>query len=205
VLLCFILLFCGVDAMSSLQVRGRVVYFGLATGNSCINYLKGITTTSNSHSQSHPHPHQQPQRQPPKDPSSNGSMTAPAVLLLNQVQSQQLADGSVVGLNPAEWLVDLFTQADRDGRGGDFADAYDASQLKQVCRICAAQHGVTLCHTSLGLWPVQGMLCTKLQVATTVVQECRVQLQAYFQVEAGWQSRGLHRPADRADQPHWWY
>ena len=111
------------------------MYFGPATGNACINYLKGITTNSNS-SHSHPHSQQRPQDQPPKGPSSNGSTgskTAPAVPLLNDVQSQQLADGSVVALNPAEWLVDLFTQADRDGRGGEFADAYDASQLKQVC------------------------------------------------------------------------
>jgi hypothetical protein len=103
------------------QVRGRVVYFG-PTGNSCIEYLRNMHTSHTARS---------------KDfkTSSNGGKTAPAVPLLNQVQSQQLADGSVVALNPAEWLVDLFTQADRDGRGGDFADAYDASQLKQVMLI----------------------------------------------------------------------
>jgi len=94
-------------------VRGRVVYFG-PTGNGCIDYLKRVSSTY------------QPQG---KDASGK---TAPAGPLLNVVQSQQLADGSIVGLNPAEWLVDLFTQADREGRGGDFADAYDASQLKQA-------------------------------------------------------------------------
>jgi len=102
------------------QVRGRVVYFG-PTGNACIDYLKGISNT----------------QQPTKDPSSplsHTGSTAPAVPLLNPIQKQQLADGSVVGLNPAEWLVDLFTQADREGRGGDFADVYDASSLKQVHR-----------------------------------------------------------------------
>lgn len=99
-------------------VRGRVVYFG-PTGNACIDYLKGISNT----------------QQPTKDPSSplsHTGSTAPAVPLLNPIQKQQLADGSVVGLNPAEWLVDLFTQADREGRGGDFADVYDASSLKQM-------------------------------------------------------------------------
>lgn len=103
------------------QVRGRVVYFG-PTGNGCIDYLRSINT-SQLYS---------------KDVSGTGN-TAPAVPLLNAVQSQQLADGSVVSLNPAEWLVDLFTQADRDGRGADFADVYDASQLKQVCaELCSA-------------------------------------------------------------------
>lgn len=101
------------------QVRGRVVYFG-PTGNGCTDYLKGIDSSYHAKG---------------KDASSKTS--APAVPLLNAVQSQQLADGSVVGLNPAEWLVDLFTQADREGRGADFADAYDASQLKQVMRTAA--------------------------------------------------------------------
>lgn len=101
--------------VASLQVRGRVVYFG-CTGNGCINYLKGINTAQQD--------------------SKDSSKTAPAVPLLTAVQSQQLSDGSIVGLNPAEWLVDLFTQADRDGRGGDFADAYDASELKQVRAPC---------------------------------------------------------------------
>jgi hypothetical protein len=39
---------------------------------------------------------------------------------------------SVASMNPAEWLMDVFTQADRQGKGGDLADAYDASELKQV-------------------------------------------------------------------------
>lgn len=103
-------------------MRGRIVYFG-RTGDGLTSYLKDI----NSSWMQQPHS---------KDSSTTGagagSKTAPAVPLLNAVQAQQLADGSVVGLNPAEWLVDLFTQADRDDRGGDFADAYDASQLKQV-------------------------------------------------------------------------
>ena len=92
------------------------MYFG-PTGNGCIEYLRGIDSSQHAHS---------------KDAGGVGGKTAPAVPLLNAVQLKQLVDGSVVGLNPAEWLVDLFTQADREGRGGDFADAYDASQLKQV-------------------------------------------------------------------------
>lgn len=52
--------------------------------------------------------------------------------LLSGKQMQQLVDGSVVSLNPAEWLVDVFTQADREGRANGCADAYAASQLKQV-------------------------------------------------------------------------
>jgi hypothetical protein len=103
------------------------VYFG-PTGNSCIDYLTAISNTQ-LHS---------------KDTSSTGK-TAPAVPLLSAVQSQQLADGSVVSLNPAEWLVDLFTQADRDGRGTDFADVYDASQLKQVRTLWCSNPGERLC------------------------------------------------------------
>jgi hypothetical protein len=91
-----------------------VVYFG-PTGSSSINYLKGLAAAQQG-----------------KDVSSISGKTAPAVPLLTAVQAGQLAEGSVVGMNPAEWLVDLFTQADREGRGGDFADAYDASPLKQV-------------------------------------------------------------------------
>lgn len=108
-------------------VRGRVVYFG-RTGDGLTSYLKDINSSWS----------QQQQQTHSKDSSTidtgaaAGSKTAPAVPLLNAVQAQQLSDGSVVSLNPAEWLVDLFTQADRDGRGGDFADAYDASQLKQA-------------------------------------------------------------------------
>lgn len=117
------------------QVGGRVVYCG-RTGDGLTSYLKDI----NSSWMQQPHS---------KDSSAAGaeagSKTAPTVPLLNAVQAQQLADGSVVGLNPAEWLVDLFTQADRDGRGGDFADAYDASQLKQVGLSTASRlHGQTL-------------------------------------------------------------
>jgi hypothetical protein len=92
------------------------VYFG-PTGHGCVNYLKGLAAAQG------------------KDVSSTTGKTAPAVPLLTAVQAQQLAEGSVVGLNPAEWLVDLFTQADREGRGGDFADAYDASPMKQVSLI----------------------------------------------------------------------
>jgi hypothetical protein len=110
------------------------VYFG-PTGNGCVDYLRGIDSSHHTRS---------------KDAGAGGK-TAPAVPLLNAVQSKQLADGSVVGLNPAEWLVDLFTQADRDGRGGDFADAYDASQLKQVQMIGVLPHAVCCSlHAGLG-------------------------------------------------------
>ena len=43
----------------------------------------------------------------------------------------KLAKEEATIYNDAEWLVDLFTEADREGRGGDFADAYDASQRKK--------------------------------------------------------------------------
>lgn len=104
-------------------MRGRVVYFG-RTGDGLTSYLKDINSSWM----------QQPvhSKHSSATAAGAGSKSAPAVPLLNVVQAQQLADGSVVGLNPAEWVVDLFTQAGRDGRGGDFADAYDASQLKQV-------------------------------------------------------------------------
>jgi hypothetical protein len=46
---------------------------------------------------------------------------------------QQLDSSSAWCHNAAEWLVDVFTQADREGHGGAFADAYEASKLKQVC------------------------------------------------------------------------
>lgn len=108
------------------------MYFG-PTGIGCIEYLRVIHTTYQA---------------PSKDPSQTSSKTAPAVPLLNEVQSEQLADGSVVGLNPAEWLVDLFTQADREGRGGDFADAYDTSQLKQVPPATVAT-GYAVCKITL--------------------------------------------------------
>ncbi len=36
--------------------------------------------------------------------------------------------------NDAEWLVDLFTDADRAGKAGELADAYDSSAHKQVWR-----------------------------------------------------------------------
>eukprot|EP00882_Tetradesmus_deserticola_P013904 GHRQ01014769.1.p1 GENE.GHRQ01014769.1~~GHRQ01014769.1.p1 ORF type:complete len:358 (+),score=157.31 GHRQ01014769.1:271-1344(+) len=45
---------------------------------------------------------------------------------------QQLDSSSAWAHNAAEWIVDVFTQADREGRGGTFADAYEASPLKQA-------------------------------------------------------------------------
>ncbi|KAL4421764.1 hypothetical protein ABPG77_009747 [Micractinium sp. CCAP 211/92] len=39
-------------------------------------------------------------------------------------------DGLKEGENEAEWIVDLTTQADRQGRAGDFAAAYAKSELK---------------------------------------------------------------------------
>lgn len=53
---------------------------------------------------------------------------APGITLTQQ----QLDSSSAWSHNAAEWMVDVFTQADREGRGGAFADAYEASKLKQV-------------------------------------------------------------------------
>jgi hypothetical protein len=50
---------------------------------------------------------------------------------------QQLDSSSAWAHNAAEWMVDVFTQADREGRGGAFADAYEASALKQVRHVRA--------------------------------------------------------------------
>eukprot|EP00877_Chromochloris_zofingiensis_P004326 jgi/Chrzof1/13895/Cz08g16130.t1 len=57
-----------------------------------------------------------------------------------QIKEQSSGYGS-----DAEWLVDLFTEADRMGKGGEFADAYDVSQLKKdndyiVDSLCAQKH-----------------------------------------------------------------
>lgn len=134
--------------MTAQQIRGRVVYFG-PTGNACVDYLKSISHTQQQHQQQ-PNAPQQPAKDPSvttaaaADPGSPApwKTAAPALPLLSATQQQQLDDGSVVSLNPAEWLVDLFTQADREGRGGDFADVYDASHLKQVRRLVEGK-GVT--------------------------------------------------------------
>ncbi|KAF6250828.1 P-loop containing nucleoside triphosphate hydrolase protein [Scenedesmus sp. NREL 46B-D3] len=53
---------------------------------------------------------------------------APGIALTQQ----QLDSSSAWAHNAAEWMVDVFTQADREGRGGAFADAYEASPLKQA-------------------------------------------------------------------------
>eukprot|EP00879_Flechtneria_rotunda_P005742 GHRR01006043.1.p1 GENE.GHRR01006043.1~~GHRR01006043.1.p1 ORF type:complete len:547 (+),score=129.21 GHRR01006043.1:934-2574(+) len=51
--------------------------------------------------------------------------------LLGPNPQQPEAGAASAKLNPAEWMVDLFTQADREGRGAAYADAYNASSLKQ--------------------------------------------------------------------------
>lgn len=57
-----------------------------------------------------------------------------------QIKEQSSGYGS-----DAEWLVDLFTEADRMGKGGEFADAYDVSQLKKVSRLQAGCLAVSTC------------------------------------------------------------
>jgi hypothetical protein len=68
--------------------------------------------------------------------ASAGSSPRPASpggALLTPLQLQHLAaESGASSINLAEWLVDVFTLADREGRGGALADAYDASHLKQV-------------------------------------------------------------------------
>ena len=45
-------------------------------------------------------------------------------------------EGSTAPGNPAEWLVDLFTRAERDGCVDEFVQQYAGSALKQVLVQC---------------------------------------------------------------------
>lgn len=122
----------------ALQVRGRVVYFG-PTGPACISQIRSITTTLSLQPAKQQSPSTCPlQLQHGKDASS---YTPDADIELASDQSAKGAargvhnvavDDLVASMNPAEWLMDVFTQADRQGRGGDLANAYDESELKQV-------------------------------------------------------------------------
>lgn len=81
------------------------------TGDACIEYLKSISGSSSpAYAHQLPLPHSNNNKDAAGGLNGAPSHTAPAVPLFNSVQQQQLADGSVVKLNPAEWLVDLFTQ-----------------------------------------------------------------------------------------------
>jgi hypothetical protein len=47
-------------------------------------------------------------------------------------QSCPALPGLKEGENEAEWIVDLTVQADRQGRSGDFAAAYESSEFKSA-------------------------------------------------------------------------
>jgi ABC-type multidrug transport system ATPase subunit len=60
-----------------------------------------------------------------------GPTGAPAVAFV-QKDCAKLHSNDHAVLNEAEWLVDLFTEADRKGRGGEYADVYATSALAQT-------------------------------------------------------------------------
>ncbi|WIA12825.1 hypothetical protein OEZ85_006453 [Tetradesmus obliquus] len=76
---------------------------------------------------------------------------------------QQLDSSSAWSHNAAEWMVDVFTQADREGRGGAFADAYEASTLKQA--IDAEALALAQSHADLSP-QVQKELATRSETVT---------------------------------------
>lgn len=94
-----------------LLIRGRVVYFG-PTGPTATNYV-----------------------------SSLPRLDSPGQVLLGQLSVKQVDDSAAVMSNPAEWMMDLFTRADREKRGAEFADAYDASELKKVGQAAVSRSG----------------------------------------------------------------
>jgi len=113
-----------------MQVRGRVVYFG-PTGSACITHIKSISTTL----------HFQPSKQQRsgtsllqhgKDTNDLDIEVASDRHAKGLVGAQHRMDESMASMNPAEWVMDVFTQADRQGKGDDFADAYNASELNLV-------------------------------------------------------------------------
>ena len=89
---------------SMLLIRGRVVYFG-STGPTATNYVKSLP----------------------------GLETLGHKLVMHKsTSSQNLVEADAADLHPAEWMMDLFTRADREKRGAEFADAFDCSELKKV-------------------------------------------------------------------------
>eukprot|EP00878_Enallax_costatus_P031984 GHUV01035066.1.p1 GENE.GHUV01035066.1~~GHUV01035066.1.p1 ORF type:complete len:213 (+),score=44.45 GHUV01035066.1:731-1369(+) len=91
-----------------LLIRGRVVYFG-PTGPTATNYVKSLP----------------------------GLETLGHKLAIHKsTSSQNLVEADAAELHPAEWMMDLFTRADREKRGVEIADAYDCSELKKVGGCC---------------------------------------------------------------------
>lgn len=91
-----------------LLIRGRVVYFG-PTGPTATSYVKSLPGLE-----------------------SLGHKLA----ISKSASNQNLVDADAAERHPAEWMMDCFTRADREKRGGEFADAYDISELKKVCCHC---------------------------------------------------------------------
>jgi ABC-type multidrug transport system ATPase subunit len=61
-----------------------------------------------------------------------GPTGAPAVAFVQHDCAKLQHSNDHPVLNEAEWLVDLFTEADRKGRGGEYADVYAGSSLAQA-------------------------------------------------------------------------
>jgi hypothetical protein len=59
-------------------------------------------------------------------------------------------EGLKDGGNAAEWIVDLTTQADRQGRAGDFAAAFAKSEFKAAADREIEQQ--LAAHSDLGAW-----------------------------------------------------
>eukprot|EP00775_Hariotina_reticulata_P005937 gene5937-6176_t len=87
-----------------LLVRGRVVYCGPIINNAPLQYVQSLDISA---------------------PETAGK---PRLSLQNRQHHPDVVHHTTA--NPAEWLIDCFTEADREGQGHLYADAYEASQLK---------------------------------------------------------------------------
>ena len=82
-------------------------------------------------------------------------------------------EGLKDGGNEAEWIVDLTTQADRQGRAGDFAAAYAKSEFKTAADREIEQQ--LAAHSDLGAWQNR---CCRLQLRLRLLEPAWVALLA---------------------------